>query len=930
MVEVAVGEDGVTLTITGEPGATATITAADGSPLGTVVLDGEGAGSILLDPLNAQDVTVTQTDVAGNVSDAAVVPVPDTLAPPAPTVTVGEDGVTLTITGEPNATATIYNAQGSVIATVPLGTGGSATYELAQSNGQNVLVTQTDEAGNQSEESSATVPDTLPPAAPTELSVSPDGNTISGKGEPEAKVVIRDADNNIVGEGNVGSNGSFQITLNPPQRDGGQLSATLEDAAENVSDSAAATAPLIDPASTAPIVDNVTAEVNIVPTETNVTHPNAAYVLLVGLLGADITVLSVPASNFVVAQGHQQNLQFSYSQLLGVDVASNTTIVVQKLMPDGTWSSVDGTGDATLLNLTLLGNSAEASALLGEGTYRAFAASQSLLSVGLIGNLQVSGTDLNYLQPSGIQVEDIEGNVLTNDGTAISSGHLVTSVTVEGIPHAVAPGAQGTTIEGQYGNLVIHQDGSYTYTPNGSLESIGKVDQFTYTKFDPLTGTNTSAELNIRIDSDGQGLVWDNNNFAEDATYDFVAANDTDTAGIIWANVVNNAFFNQTQGLGAALGIPQSSNSNTFTIGSDMDAFGTVSVSVTVAAAANGTVVIQQFVGGSWQNVGIPETFSMTVGLLGVVKTIDIGSLNLGAGQYRVHTTLTGVLGTVNTVTDVNVLYPDQHIIQSNQGTIGNLFDNDGSLPVTAKLQVQGSAGFVNVLATGTIVAGTYGDLTIYSNGSYKYQPHANLSYADREASESFTYKIVLPNGHESTAQLTVDLEEMGQISLARFAEDPVHDDSVAAADHENAAATAEHNDDTNTHTDSQTDDNLLAAHTVTDEGSSDADGAEDHSDSDVVPIGDLGEVAEAGSAGEHAAENSLTEGVFLDEGSGDVPLPFGEDQTSDQDGFVSANAMNGSSADVGENADAFDDPLSHLVPDPLTQEDDLHTTHAV
>ncbi|MDR6433262.1 VCBS repeat-containing protein [Brucella pseudogrignonensis] len=926
---VTVGEDGVTLTITGEPGATATIYDADGEVIDTVELGETGEATYVLEQTNGQDVTVTQTDEAGNISEETPVTLPDSLAPPAPTVTVGEDGITLTITGEPNATATIYNAQGGIIATVPLGAGGSATYELAQSNGQNVLVTQTDEAGNQSEESSATVPDTLPPAAPTELSVSPDGNTISGKGEPETKVVIRDGDNNIVGEGNVGSNGSFQITLNPPQRDGGQLSATLEDAAENVSESASATAPLIDPASTAPIVDNVSAEVNIVPTSTNVTHPNAAYVLLVGLLGTDITVLSVPSSNFVVAQGHQQNLQFSYSQLLGVDVASSTTIVVQKLMPDGTWSSVDGSGDATLLNLTLLGNSAQASALLGEGTYRAFAASQSLLSVGLIGNLQVSGTDLNYVEPSGVQVEDVEGNVLANDGTAISSGHLVTSVTVEGIPHAVAPGTQGTTIEGQYGNLVIHQDGSYTYTPNGSLESIGKVDQFTYTKFDPLTGINTQAELNIRIDSDGQGLVWDNNNFAEDATYDFAATNDTDTAGIIWANVVNNTFVDQTQGLGAALGGNAQTNSNTFTIGNNMIASGTITLSSTLTVGGAGTVALQVKVGNDWVDVSTNKTFNIPLGLLGVVKTIDLGSLNLPAGEYRVHTTLTGVLGAVSIHTDVNVTYTDQFIKQSNSGTTGNLFDNDGSLPVTAKLQVQGSAGFVNVLATGTVVAGTYGDLTIYSNGSYKYQPHANLSYADREASESFTYKIVLPNGHESTAQLTVDLQEMGQISLARFAEDTVHDDSVVAADHENAAATAEHNDDTNTHTDSQTDDNLVAAHTVTDDGNSDADGA-DHSDSDVVPIGDLGEVADAGSAGEHAAENSLTEGVFLDDGSGDVPLPFGEDQTSDQDSFVSANAMNGSSADVGENADAFDDPLSHLVPDPLTQEDDLHTTHAV
>ncbi|MEN5300388.1 BapA/Bap/LapF family large adhesin, partial [Brucella sp. TWI559] len=840
----------------------------------------------------------------------------DTLDPDAPTVTVGSDGVTLTITGEPGGTATIYNADGSIIATVPLGVGGSATYELAQSNGHNLLVTQTDEAGNQSEASAATVPDTLAPAAPTDLSVSPDGNSISGKGEPETKVVIRDADDNIVGEGNVDSDGNFQIALNPPQRGGGQLSATLEDAAENVSESASATAPLIDPASTAPIVDNVTAEVSILPTETDVTHPNASYVLLVGLLGADVTVLSVPSSNFLVAQGHQQNLQFSYSQLIGVDVASNTTIVVQKLMPDGTWSSVDGNGDATLLNLTLLGNTAQASALLGEGTYRAFAASQSLLSVGLVGNLQVSGTDLDYLEPSGVQVEDVEGNVLANDGAAISSGHIVTSVTVGGVPYEVAAGAQGTPIVGQYGNLVIHQDGSYTYTPNGTLESIGKVDQFTYTKYDPLTDTNTTAELNIRIDSDGQGLVWDNNNFEDDATYSFAATDDTDTAGIIWANVVDNAFVNQTQPLIAILGGNAETNSDEFIIGSNMDATGTVTVNMTTAAVANGTVAIQRLENGNWVDVNIDKSYSIFVGLLGPAKVIDIGSLDLIPGTYRVHATLSGLAGAVSVITDVNVTYTDQFIKQSNSGTTGNLFDNDGALPVTAKLQVQDSTGFINVLATGTVVTGTYGDLTIYSNGSYNYQPHSNLSYADREASESFTYKIVLPNGHETTADLTVEIQEWNDISVARFAEDAVYDDIVAAVEQ-------------NADTDSQTDDNLLAAYTVPNDGSGDADGA-DHTESDVVPIGDFAEVKEVGSSDENTAENSLTESVLFDDGSGDLTLLFGEDQTFDQDSFVSASTTNGNSADVGENPDTFEDPLSHLVPDPLALEDDLHLTHAV
>ncbi|MEN5300522.1 Ig-like domain-containing protein, partial [Brucella sp. TWI559] len=74
--------------------------------------------------------------------------------------TVGSDGVTLTITGEPGGTATIYNADGSVLDTVDLGETGTATYVAAASNGQDITVTQSDAAGNESEAASATLPDT--------------------------------------------------------------------------------------------------------------------------------------------------------------------------------------------------------------------------------------------------------------------------------------------------------------------------------------------------------------------------------------------------------------------------------------------------------------------------------------------------------------------------------------------------------------------------------------------------------------------------------------------------------------------------------------------------------------------------------------------------------------------------------------------------
>ncbi|MBK0024531.1 hypothetical protein IAE29_25050, partial [Ochrobactrum sp. S46] len=111
-------------------------------------------------------VTVTQSDAAGNESGSTPATLPDTLAPDAPTVVVGEDGVTLTITGESGATATIYDAEGNPLATVPLGPTGEATYTLPESNGQAITVTQSDLAGNESGSTPATLPDTLAPSAP--------------------------------------------------------------------------------------------------------------------------------------------------------------------------------------------------------------------------------------------------------------------------------------------------------------------------------------------------------------------------------------------------------------------------------------------------------------------------------------------------------------------------------------------------------------------------------------------------------------------------------------------------------------------------------------------------------------------------------------------------------------------------------------------
>ncbi|WP_139138793.1 Ig-like domain-containing protein, partial [Pseudomonas sp. NBRC 111141] len=86
-------------------------------------------------------------------------------------------------------------------------------------------------------------PDTAAPATPIDLLVSPDGLRLSGRGEAGTTVNIRDAAGNLIGSGTVGADGSFNVTLNPPQVNSENLEVTLTDGAGNVSAPGTVTAP---------------------------------------------------------------------------------------------------------------------------------------------------------------------------------------------------------------------------------------------------------------------------------------------------------------------------------------------------------------------------------------------------------------------------------------------------------------------------------------------------------------------------------------------------------------------------------------------------------------------------------------------------------------------------------------------------------------
>ncbi|MBT0719666.1 hypothetical protein HGT71_15645, partial [Rosenbergiella epipactidis] len=131
-------------------------------------------------------------------------------------------GSTVTGKAEAGLTVAIKDTDGNTIGNVTVGSDGtfSVTLLAAQANGQTLTVTATDTAGNTSAEATTIVPDTTAPAAPTDVTVSDDGATVTGKAEAGSTVTIKDADGNTIGSATVGSDSTFSVTLTTVQTNG--------------------------------------------------------------------------------------------------------------------------------------------------------------------------------------------------------------------------------------------------------------------------------------------------------------------------------------------------------------------------------------------------------------------------------------------------------------------------------------------------------------------------------------------------------------------------------------------------------------------------------------------------------------------------------------------------------------------------------------
>ncbi|MCL2898747.1 BapA/Bap/LapF family large adhesin [Brenneria tiliae] len=251
--DLLVTEDGDAVSGRAEAGGMVTVTDTAGNVLGRATVGEDGRFTVPLSPAltNGEVISAVVSDAAGNASAGISVTAPDATAPDntAPSapadLLVAEDGSAVSGSAEVGSTVTITDTAGNVLGNVTVGNDGRFTIPLspAQTNGEAISVVVSDAAGNASEVTSVTAPDTTAPSTPADLLVAADGAAVSGNAEAGSTVKITDAAGNELGGVTVGDNGSFTVPLSPALTNGETINVVVSDAAGNASVAATTTAP---------------------------------------------------------------------------------------------------------------------------------------------------------------------------------------------------------------------------------------------------------------------------------------------------------------------------------------------------------------------------------------------------------------------------------------------------------------------------------------------------------------------------------------------------------------------------------------------------------------------------------------------------------------------------------------------------------------
>ncbi|WP_327857354.1 BapA/Bap/LapF family large adhesin [Acinetobacter guillouiae] len=383
----------------------------------------------------------------------------------------------------------------------------------------------------------------------------------------------------------------------------------------------------------------------------------------------------------------------------------------------------------------------------------------STASAQLFGGVELTMQDQTnkYLGSS-----TIEGNVISSvDGAdEVNTTTFVTKVANEVGDPAVTLSGANTVVAGAYGTLYISPNGHYKYVSNGDPADIGKVDTFTYTIRD-FNGSEATANLNIRIDGDNSGVVWDNTNPQNDVSLpvpiildnaEHVAIGAVTNVVQIVSEANQGASFAVAGTLGGGGGtyVP-----TTFNVANTDSSHVVVKVNIPPLSVSLLPTIVLTIKDQNGTVVGT-ITGKPLLNALGSSITVDMP--NLGPGTYTITASASGNIGLGFNAT-VSLAQDITHYNEIGPVTaapiIGNMLTDDTYNPSYAKFSIDtGNGQFVEVGYNGVTVQGEYGSLFVKSDGSYVYTPSAGV--IGRQ--EVFDYKLSV-FGQDHTASLTVTVD---------------------------------------------------------------------------------------------------------------------------------------------------------------------------
>ncbi|WP_238441646.1 BapA/Bap/LapF family large adhesin [Alcaligenes faecalis] len=455
-----------------------------------------------------------------------------------------------------------------------------------------------------------------------------------------------------------------------------------------------------------------------------------------------------PRFNFKVGEGETATSEISVSSGSAISVLDNVKVQLRVKDENGNWKVLEESGSGGLIDIIgIFGGKAKFTINdLPPGEYQVIAAVRGL-SILTTTTVEGSTTFYDHTEAGSYTATPVSGNVLDND--AAGEGAKVTHINGEQV------GANGTTtFEGEYGTLTIGADGEFTYTPNNTDGSgIGQVETFEYT-IKAADGSVSTATIHVRIDSDGQGLIWPEDP-SQPAEVDLVANDDQGTASIDSTYKTEAGPTGSKQaGISSTLNpfaTTKADAQDTFVVGANR----TFSVKVTAEASDRGSIKLTVY--GPDGSVVHTETQSP---LLGSPKvSFDLSSLPEGTYTVKAEYERSGAGGSGTLTLDYSgtTTYLDEYVSNGTHNATGNVLTDDHLASTYTKFLIKDANGDFVEVSNGTTVEGLHGTLTINTDGSYSYQPKSGLEETGNE--DVFEYRLEHPNGTTADATLTVGVE---------------------------------------------------------------------------------------------------------------------------------------------------------------------------